>query len=219
MATGRKEGRTETSNPRASHSSTRSAVRAAASRNGSRTPGRVARWVRAKRPVLMFVVVFAVLMAVFYACTFVPYMSKEVLPSYMRFNARASVAILNIFGEGATAQGTSVSSPRFHVDIRHGCDAIAPSALFVAAVLAFPASIWSKLPGAVIGTILLAVINLVRIVTLFYAGVHFPRWFEAMHVDVWQPVFILLALTFWVLWAWWATRSRLTHPHVHAETD
>lgn len=176
-------------------------------------------WIYAKRPVLGFVLLFGVLMGLFYACTFLPHLNKKLLPGYMRFNARSSAAILNMFGEGATTRGTTVSSPRFHVDIRHGCDAIAPSALFVAAVLAFPASIRSKLPAVVAGTLLLAVINLVRIVTLFYTGIFFPRWFESMHVDVWQPVFILLALTFWVIWAWWATRNRLARPDVCTETD
>ena len=219
MGTAPEEGKTETSKLPASDPSAPRSVQAPARRKGNGTPGSFTGWVRAKRPVLMFVLLFGVLMGLFYACTFLPYINRKLLPSYMRFNARSSVAILNIFGEGATAHGTAVTSPRFHVDIRHGCDAIAPSALFVAAVLAFPASIWSKLPAAVVGTLFLAAINLVRIVTLFYAGVYIPKWFEAMHVDVWQPAFILLALTFWVIWAWWATKSRLTKRDVHAETD
>ena len=64
----------------------------------------------------------------------------------------------------------------------------------------------SKLPGLVVGTFVLAVVNLIRIVTLFYTGIYWPKWFEAMHVDVWQPIFILLSLTFWILWAVWATQ-------------
>jgi len=153
-------------------------------------------------------------MGIFYACAFLPALDKGFFPYYMRLNARASAAILNVFGEGASASGTSVASPRYSVDIRHGCDAIAPSALFISAVLAFPAGMWSKLPGLLAGTLVLAVINLVRIVTLFYTGIYKPSWFETMHVDVWQPVFILLSLVLWVLWALWSTPSRTTHPDV-----
>lgn len=173
--------------------------------------------VRAKRPVLGFVLLFAVLMAVFYSITFIPYVSNDLLPAYTRLNARMSVGVLNLFGEGATAKGTAVSSTRFSVDIRHGCDAVAPSALFIAAVLAFPGSLRSKIPGILVGTLVLAVINIIRIVTLFYTGIFFPRAFEAMHVDVWQPIFILLALIFWVIWAWWATRPKAAKPHVTTE--
>lgn len=174
-------------------------------------------WVHAKRPVLAFVLLFGILMGVFYSITFIPYMSEDLLPAYMRLNARTSVAIINVFGEGARASGTAVSSGRFSVDIRHGCDAIAPSALFIAAVLAFPGTLRSKIPGILVGTLVLAVINIIRIVSLFYTGIFYPRAFEAMHVDVWQPAFILLALTFWVIWAWWATRPKEARPHVTAE--
>ena len=184
-----------------------------------RAPGALVTWIRGKRPVLGFVLLFALLMGLFYAVTFVPYVDKKVFPAYMRLNAQVSAALVNIFGEGATAVGTSISSGRFAVDIQHGCDAIDPSALFIAAVLAFPARLRSKLPGLLAGTLVLAVINIVRIVTLFYAGIYFPRAFEAIHVDVWQPVFILLSLTFWVTWAWWATSGRTPQPHASPEAS
>ena len=170
-------------------------------------------WLRGKRPVFQFVGLFAILLALFYACTFLRVMDKRVLPGYMKLNAQASAVILSVFGEGAIARGTSVSSPRYSVDIRHGCDAIEPSALFIAAVLAFPATLRSKLPGLLAGTVALAVINLVRIVTLFYTGIYWPKLFQFMHVDVWQPVFILLALLMWVIWAMWATRAKDPQPH------
>lgn len=194
-----------------------------------RQAGSIRTFVRAKRPVVGFVVLFAVLMGVFYGITLVPAVSNRIIPAYMRLNAKASVAVLNVFGEGAKARGTSVSSSRYSVDIRHGCDAVEPTALFVAAVLAFPAGLRFKLSGALVGILVLAAINLVRIVSLFYTGIYRPTWFEAMHVDVWQPVFILLALTLWVTWAWWATRDaqaptlagdqRATQSHAPHQTD
>jgi exosortase/archaeosortase family protein len=84
-----------------------------------------------------------------------------------------------------------------------------PSALLVAAVIASPVSIRARLVGAVLGTAILALMNLVRIVSLFYVGIHAPRVFEIIHVKGWQPAFILLALAFWVSWARWA-RGRET---------
>ncbi len=176
-------------------------------------------WIYAKRPVLAFVLLFALLMGAFYAITFIPVVNEKAIPAYTRFNARASVVIINLFGEGASARGTFVSSSRFSVDILHGCDAISPTMLFVAAVLAFPAPIGSKLPGVVVGALILAVINLIRIASLFFAGIYYRKAFETMHVDVWQPVFVLLALTLWVAWAWRATRNGIPRPDVSTETD
>ena len=165
-------------------------------------------WFQAKRPMLRFVLVFGALIALFYAFTFTPLFKTTMLPSYLRLNARASGAILASLGEEVVISNITIISPRFAVDIRRGCDAIEPSALFVAAVLAFPASMRAKLPGIVAGTLLLLAINLVRIVTLVYTGIYFPKAFHTMHIEVWQAAFIFLALLFWVIWAWWATRRR-----------
>jgi exosortase H (IPTLxxWG-CTERM-specific) len=150
---------------------------------------------------------FAVLMAVFYAATFIPFLNERALPGLQRVNARASAAILNVFGENASALDTTINSPRpYSVNIAHGCDAIEPAALFAAAVLAFPVAFRRKLIGLFIGVGTILVLNLVRIVSLYYTGVFWSSAFETMHIDVWQPAFVLLSLFFWVVWALWATK-------------
>jgi len=145
-------------------------------------------------------------MGAFYALTFIPALNKKALPGLQKANATVSTAILNLFGEGATTQGVAIISPRYSINIAHGCDAIEPAALFIAAVLAFPASFRSKFPALFAGTFLLLTINLVRIVSLFYTGIYWPKAFDTMHVDVWQPAFIVLSLFLWTLWAIWATK-------------
>ena len=89
-----------------------------------------------------------------------------------------------------------------------GCDALDPAAAFVAAVVASPVSVWMKVPGIVVGTLALLLMNLVRVVSLFFVGIHFPSAFEMMHKEVWQASFIVLAVLFWVIWVQWATRGR-----------
>ncbi len=163
-------------------------------------------WLSAKRPVLRFVVLFGVFMGLFYACTIIPFAEERAWPAYLRVNAQASAGILRVLGEQATTSGESVNSPRGSLRIARGCDAVQPSALFVAAVLASPVSMWAKLPGMIIGTASLILLNLVRIVSLFYIQIHFPRAFEVMHIEVWQALFIFLAIALWALWAWWAVR-------------
>ncbi len=165
-------------------------------------------WFHSKRPVFQFVGLFAFLMGAFYACTFIPYLESKALPGLQKANASVSTSILNWFGEQATNHETTISTPRYSINIAHGCDAIEPAALFVAAVLAFPVTLKSKFPALFAGTSLLLLINLVRIISLYYTGIHWPRAFETMHVDVWQPAFIVLSLFFWVSWALWATKPQ-----------
>ena len=50
----------------------------------------------------------------------------------------------------------------------------------------------------------LMLLNLARIVSLFYIQIHFPRAFEVMHIEVWQALFIFLAIALWAWWACWA---------------
>lgn len=165
---------------------------------GSRGP---LAWFSAKRPVLRFAAIFGLVMGAYYALTAVPVFRLKLFPAYLQLNAMASAAILRWLGHDARTSELSVVSSRFSLEIARGCDAIEPSALFVAAILAFPGSLRSKLPAMILGVAALLTLNLVRIISLFYAGLYFPAAFEVLHVDVWQPVFILLVLLLFVLWA------------------
>ncbi len=158
-------------------------------------------------------ITFALLLVGFYALTFLPFLSAAdgFLPKLQVLNAKASAAVMNVFGEGATVHEMTINSSRYSVNIAHGCDAIEPLALFVAAVVAFPVAFRTKVPGLLIGAALLAVLNLIRIISLFYVGVHWRAGFELMHVDVWQPAFVVFSLFFWVVWALWATKPK-AHP-------
>jgi len=121
--------------------------------------------------------------------------------------------LLRLLGQDATVLGRSIDSPRASMSIERGCDAIHPSALFLAAILAFPASLRKKVVGAVAGVALLLAINLLRIISLFYIRVHFPAAFEIMHVEVWQALFIFLALLCWIVWVARVMRTVDRPPH------
>jgi len=183
---------------------------------GGRGPDAHGRFLFGKRPVFRFVLLFALLMGLFYLVDSTAYARKVLFPSYLRLNASASGGILSWFEESLTVTGQSIRSPRYSLSIERGCDAVEPSALFLAGVIAFPAPFIAKIPGMLIGTFCLMAINLLRIVTLFYVGVYWPSAFHTAHVDVWQPLFIFLAILFWTLWALWATRPGERKANVRA---
>lgn len=115
---------------------------------------------------------------------------------------------MNVLGQETSVTGSAVTSPDFAMRIVRGCDAIEPVAAFAAAVLASPVSLWFKAWGILVGVLALQVINLIRIVSLFFVGVYFPRALDVVHIDVWQAVFVVLAICFWAIWVQWATRPR-----------
>ncbi len=180
-------------------------------KQGEKSIGQGAReWFGQHYPVFLFLLVFGVLMGLFYTfIAFAPYYNKVLLPSYHHLIAKMSGGILRFLGQDITAVGVSVSSPDFSIRIIRGCDAVEATALFVCAVLAFPAPFLRKVPGIIAGTLLLGILNLVRIVSLFLIGVHFPNIFGFMHIDTWQALYIFFAVTFWVLWLLWTTQHQM----------
>ncbi len=112
-----------------------------------------------------------------------------------------SGGVLRLLGEDASVQGCMVRSPRFAVTIYNGCNGLITSLIFISGVLAFPARWRAKAVGAIGGLVAIQLINLVRIVSLFYIGIYLPRFFSESHIFVWQSLVILAGVSLWVVWA------------------
>lgn len=153
-----------------------------------------------RRPGVWFVVIFLGILGGFYVFSQLRVFDEVIAPASLRVSAVASGPILNLLGEQAVVTGTRLASARGHVDVSFGCDALEPIVYFAAAVLAFPARWRRRLVGLVIGVPALFALNILRIVTLYYVATRAPGWFDAAHVDVGQPIFIVLTLGLWFAW-------------------
>ncbi|MFO7652536.1 MAG: exosortase H [Candidatus Krumholzibacteriia bacterium] len=161
------------------------------------TPLRAA-WQRAE---VRFLVSFlALLGGSFFVIALHPVNDAVILP-YTAFVARMSGWVLTLLGEDASVTGCIVASPRFAVTIYNGCNGLVTSLIFVSGVLAFPARWAAKLVGVLGGLIAIQLVNLVRIVALFYTGVFLPRFFDDSHIFLWQSIVILFGVALWVFWA------------------
>lgn len=161
-------------------------------------------WIQSKWPILRFVGLFGFFMSLAYVCEITPSIRQKVFPAYLRHNARVSGAILRVMGEDANVRDRSISSPRFALEVQHGCNALLPTALFVSGVLACPVSFSAKIPGILVGAAVLMFMNLVRIVTMFYTGIHIRSLFDIMHTQVWPSLFVSISVLLWICWAVWA---------------
>lgn len=170
-----------------------------------------ARWAL-NTQVVRAIVVFVVLLGLFYGFVHTPANATAAFRPYLALLARTVGGILALFGYDITVAETTVHSPQFSMEIVRGCDAIEPIAIYLAAVLASPVGVWPKLPGILIGSAGLLLINLLRIVSLFYIGIHYRSLFDMLHEQVWQMVFIVLAIAFWAVWVQWATRNERKPP-------
>jgi exosortase H (IPTLxxWG-CTERM-specific) len=163
--------------------------------------------------VLRFGLKFGALMGLFYALALLPFFDR-LFYSYLEANASLSNAILRVLGQDSQVADITIRSAQFGITVRRGCDAIEPSWFFCAAVLSFPASFGRRFAGMVVGSLLLQVLNLVRIVSLYYIGLLSPRFFDTAHLEIWPVVFIVTAMVAWLVWI--RGTDRVAPPRTHA---
>lgn len=153
-----------------------------------------------RSPVLRFVILFALFMAIFYSIWATQWFHDEIVSRITTFDAKIASLFLNIFGYETLAEGTSIASKRVTVNVKTGCDGIEAMALFVSGVTAYTAPLSHKVKGIIAGVSFLFFMNLVRIVHLWLSGYYMPEYFEFFHENFWQIVFIFLSIITWAMW-------------------
>ncbi len=165
-------------------------------------------WYLAKKPVLDFALKFGGLIALLYVLEAIPFFDQA-LNAYLKANAWLANIILNVLGQHSQVSEYIITSPRFSMAIRRGCDAVEPTWYLCAAILAFPGPLARKALGMAAGIVILQTLNLVRIVTLYWIGIHWgSTFFNSAHVEIWPVIFILVALFIFVAWKSWSQSTR-----------
>jgi len=115
--------------------------------------------------------------------------------------ARITSGILNLLGHRTVVSGNTVSSGLFGITVVTACTGLFTTGLFLIAVLAYPTGWRSKLLGAGLGIGGIFALNVIRLVSLYYIGVHLPGFLDSAHQLIWQSVLIVFAVALWLLWA------------------
>ena len=134
----------------------------------------------------------------------------QVLSGYLDFIARLCGGILGLLGANVEVSGTTISSAIFSIEIGHECTAIVPMVLLICVVMAYPSRFRTKAICIGGGIVLLFLLNLMRVVSLYYIGIWAPRYFETAHFIVWQSLMILAVVAIWLFWAQKAAHVRST---------
>jgi len=127
----------------------------------------------------------------------------DVLTCWTVLLTKISAAVLNLLGFSVKgdAQRLSTTAGSFTVLVGNGCNGAWAHLIFLASVLAYPATWKEKLLGLAVGQPVLVVLNVVRVVSLFIIGVYAPTIFRAAHVYVWQFLIIGFAMLMLFIWA------------------
>jgi exosortase H (IPTLxxWG-CTERM-specific) len=163
--------------------------------------GRVTNFLTANRKPLRFLTLFGLIFAICYLLFgVIPRVRFGVINPYTKVLAKAVAAVINLFGAAAVANGALVYSPRYSMDIAMGCDGVEASCLYLAGVAAFPTSWRAKLIGLAFGVPLIQVINLVRLIGLYYVGAYLPSVADQIHDYVAQTIVIVLSTGILIFW-------------------
>jgi len=124
--------------------------------------------------------------------------------------AQISAWLIKLFDSEVHSYGKIIQSTAngFAVSIERGCNGIEAVIILIAALAAFPSTWKQKLVGFCAGFIAIQLLNLVRIISLFYMGQWSMVWFEWFHLYLWQALIIIDALVVWLLWLRWISRRR-----------
>ncbi len=171
---------------------------------------------RAYRHEIRFLALFVLILGGGFTLLALNPVNDHVIEPFTAAVARVSGGLLNLMGQNVEMQGTVLrrsgpstielgseerSGAGFAVNIRNGCNGVETMIIFLAAVLAFPATWRARAAGLAIGIAVIQLVNLVRVVALFLTGVYLPRFFDSSHTVVWQTLVILCGVLLWIFWA------------------
>jgi exosortase H (IPTLxxWG-CTERM-specific) len=154
-----------------------------------------------RQPIRFLVKFFGTILVLYLVLALKP-VDRHVVVPFTTVITAVAAQILNLIGYSVTTAGTLMRDGTFVVDVKNGCNGLEAMLLLCSAILASPAPWRARLGGFIFGALFIQVVNLFRIVTLFIAGRDYPRFFDTLHVTVWQGVIFLLTIAVFVTWNW-----------------
>ena len=149
-------------------------------------------------PLLKFVIILLALFAI----ELTGPVQTWVIQPFTAAVAKVSAVVLQTFDSTVQAQGIVLSNMTTGaaVSIQPGCNGVEAMIVVLAAIAATPASWKQKLVGLAAGFLAIQVLNVVRIISLFYLLQWNPVWFEWAHLYLWQALIMLDGLIVYLLW-------------------
>jgi len=140
-----------------------------------------------------FVVIFTVVLVGLFTIEMLDPVQAHVIQPFTSWLATVSAAIIMPFDDAVVTSGRIIehTTAQFAVSIEAGCNGVEATIVLIAGVMAFPATWWQRLAAILLGFLAIQVLNIVRIISLFYLGQWNFDIFSWTHLYVW-PVLIML---------------------------
>lgn len=145
---------------------------------------------------------FIIILVVLFALELMGPVREFVIIPFTGLIAAVSASITQFFDSSVISSGITLRSATTGtaVSIQPGCNGVEAMICLTAAIFAFPAPFINKLYGLFFGFIAIQLLNIVRIISLFYLLQWDKDWFEWAHLYLWQALIILDALIVFIIW-------------------
>ncbi len=157
-----------------------------------------------------FIVVFLTVLLGLFTLEMLEPVQASVIQPFTAALATLSAALITPFDSDVLAYGRVISHTvnNFAVSIEAGCNGVEATIVLVAGVLAYPARWLYRLGAILLGFLTIQLMNIARIISLFYLGQWNVDAFTWSHLYLW-PVFIMLdVLVVFVLYLRFLERQR-----------
>jgi len=140
-----------------------------------------------------FAVIFAVVLVSLFTVEMLDPVQANVIQPFTAWLATVSAAFIMPFDDAVVTSGRIIehTTAQFAVSIESGCNGVEAAIVLIAGVIAFPAAWWQRIAAIVLGFLAIQVLNILRIISLFYLGQWNFELFSWTHLYVW-PVLIML---------------------------
>ncbi|TCO75511.1 exosortase H [Chromatocurvus halotolerans] len=151
---------------------------------------------------LRFFLLFLIIQAVLFTAELTPPGQQYVVQPFTGGLASVSALLIGLTGRDISSSGVLIHDLQtgFGVEIAAGCNGVEAMILLLAVMLAFPAPWRYRVAGITAGMLAIQGLNLLRIISLFYLGMRYPRAFDWAHLYLWQALIMLDVVVVFLLW-------------------
>lgn len=156
-----------------------------------------------------FLAIFCATLLTLFTVELLTPVQESVIQPFTSGLASISSALILPFDDGVISSGRILrdSATGFAVSIESGCNGVEAAIVLIAGILAFPARWQHKMAAILIGFIAIQVMNIARIISLFYLGQWNYTIFEWTHLYFWPVLIMLDVLVVFALYLRWLGRA------------
>ena len=151
---------------------------------------------------LRFVTTFLLILIALFTLEMLNPVQEHVITPFTSLLAHLSAVLILPFDNSVIAYGKILQfkDSGFAVSIEAGCNGVEATIVLIAAICAFPGSWRARLIAIGLGFLAIQVLNIVRIISLFYLGNWNLEYFSWIHLYLWPALIMLDVLVVFIVY-------------------